>query len=159
MAESLCFDYLREHNIEIRVARIFNTYGPRMAKGDGRVVSNFICQSLSNESIKVFGDGSQTRSFCYVDDLIDGLLNFMESDFTGPINLGNPKDFSIFQLAEMIRNKVNNQLKIIHKPLPEDDPKQRKPDISQAKKILNWEPRVEIELGLDYTIKYFKNII
>ena len=122
VAESLCFDYLREHNVEIRIARIFNTYGPRMAKNDGRVVSNFICQSLLNESITVFGDGSQTRSFCYADDLIEGIIKIMESNFTGPINLGNPNDFSITQLAQIIKNKVNNKLKIIHKPLPEDDP-------------------------------------
>jgi len=159
VAESLCFDYLREHNIEIRVARIFNTYGPRMAKNDGRVVSNFICQSLLNESITVFGNGKQTRSFCYVDDLIEGILKIMESNLTGPINLGNPNDFSIFQLAQIVRSKVNKKINIIHKALPEDDPKQRKPDISRAKKFLKWEPTINLESGLNMTIEYFKSVI
>ena len=159
VAESLCFDYLRTHNLEIRIARIFNTYGPRMSKNDGRVVSNFICQSLMNKSITVFGEGNQTRSFCYVDDLIEGFLKIMESNSTGPINLGNPNEFTINELAKMIKNKINNKLKIIYKELPEDDPKQRKPDISKANKELNWEPIYNLDKGLDLTIKYFKNII
>ena len=159
VAESLCFDYLRTHNLEIRLARIFNTYGPRMAKNDGRVVSNFVCQSLLNESITIFGEGNQTRSFCYVDDLINGLLLIMDSNSTGPINLGNPNEFTINELAKIIKNKINNDLNIIYKPLPEDDPRQRKPDISRAKKELNWEPKHDINEGLDLTINYFKNII
>ena len=159
VAESLCFDYLRTHNLEIRVARIFNTYGPRMAKNDGRVVSNFICQSLLNESITIFGEGNQTRSFCYVDDLIEGFLKMMESNSSGPINLGNPNEFTINELAEMVKNKINKKLKIDYKPLPEDDPKKRKPDILKAKKELNWEPKCNINEGLDLTIKYFKGIV
>ena len=159
VAESLCFDYLRTHNLEIRVARIFNTYGPRMSKNDGRVVSNFVCQSLSNKSITVFGEGNQTRSFCYVDDLIDGLLKIMDSSCTGPINLGNPNEFTINELANMIKSKINNNLKITYKALPEDDPKQRKPDISKAKKELNWEAKYNLEKGLDLTIKYFESIL
>ncbi len=159
VAESLCFDYLRTHNLEIRVARIFNTYGPRMAKNDGRVISNFICQSLLNESITVFGNGNQTRSFCYVDDLIEGFLKIMDSNSTGPINLGNPNEFTINELANIIKNKINNKLKITYNDLPEDDPKQRKPDISKAKKELNWEPKQNLDKGLDLTISYFKSII
>ena len=159
VAESLCFDYLRTHNLEIRIARIFNTYGPRMSKNDGRVVSNFICQSLLNESITVFGEGNQTRSFCYVDDLIEGLLRIMDSNCTGPINLGNPNEFTINELANMIKSKINNELKITYKPLPEDDPKQRKPDISKAKKELKWEAKNDLDRGLDLTIDYFKSII
>jgi len=159
VAESLCFDYLRTHNLEIRIARIFNTYGPRMSKNDGRVISNFICQSLMNESLTVFGEGNQTRSFCYVDDLIEGFLKIMESNSTGPINLGNPNEFTINELAKMIKNKINNKLEITYKELPEDDPKQRNPDISKAKKELNWEPKHNLDKGLDLTIKYFKTII
>ena len=155
VAESLCFDYFRTHNVEIRIARIFNTYGPRMAKNDGRVVSNFICQSLLNKSITIFGDGNQTRSFCYVDDLINGLLEVMESNLTGPFNLGNPNEISIHELANKIKSKINNNLNIIHKPLPQDDPKQRNPDIKKAQEILNWEPKFDLDLGLDITIKYF----
>ena len=159
IAESLCFDYFRSHSLKIRVARIFNTYGPRMSKNDGRVVSNFICQSLLNESITIYGNGSQTRSFCYVEDLVEGLLRLMDSNSTGPINLGNPNEMSIKQLASKIRSEINNKVNIIHKPLPEDDPKQRKPDISRAKEILNWEPKFDLDTGLDSTIKYFKSII
>ena len=159
IAESLCFDYFRTHNVDVRIARIFNTYGPRMAKDDGRVVSNFVCQSLLNDSITVFGEGNQTRSFCYVDDLIDGLQKIMDSSFNGPINLGNPNELTINELASIVKNKINNKLKIIYKDLPEDDPIQRKPDISRAKKLLNWEPKVNLDLGLDLTIKYFKSII
>ena len=159
VAESLCFDYLRTHNLDIKVARIFNTYGPKMFKNDGRVVSNFICQSLLNESITVYGEGKQTRSFCYVDDLIEGFLKLMESNSTGPINLGNPNEFTIYELANIVRNKINNKLKITYKELPEDDPMQRKPDISKAKKELNWEPKYDLDKGLDLTIEYFKSII
>ena len=159
VAESLCFDYFRTHNVEIRIARIFNTYGPRMSKNDGRVVSNFICQSLLNESITIYGDGSQTRSFCYVDDLINGFLKLMESNVTGPINLGNPNELTIHKLANKIKSKIDNSLNIIHKPLPEDDPMQRNPDISRAKEILNWEPKFDLDMGLNSTIEYFKSII
>ncbi len=159
VAESLCFDYFRTHNLEIRIARIFNTYGPRMAKTDGRVVSNFICQSLLNESITVYGNGDQTRSFCYVDDLINGFLKLMESNVTGPINLGNPNEMTIHKLANKIKSKIDNNLNIIHKPLPNDDPKQRKPDITKAKEILNWEPKFDLDNGLDSTIEYFKSVI
>ena len=159
VAESLCFDYFRTHNVEIRIARIFNTYGPRMAKNDGRVVSNFICQSLLNKSITIFGDGNQTRSFCYVDDLINGLLEVMESNLTGPFNLGNPNEISIHELANKIKSKINNNLNIFHKPLPQDDPKQRNPDIKKAQEILNWEPKFDLDLGLDITIKYFTAVV
>tara|TARA_B100000161_G_C33520019_1_gene400629 strand:+ start:36 stop:965 length:930 start_codon:yes stop_codon:yes gene_type:complete len=159
VAESLCFDYLRTHNIEIRIARIFNTYGPRMAINDGRVVSNFICQSLLDESITIFGDGNQTRSFCYVDDLISGFLMLMESNCTGPLNLGNPNEISIHNLATRIKSKVKNSVNICHKPLPEDDPKRRKPDINKAKEILNWEPKYDLDLGLHLTIEYFKSVL
>ena len=159
VAESLCFDYFRTHNVEIRIARIFNTYGPKMSKDDGRVVSNFICQSLLNESITIYGDGNQTRSFCYVDDLINGFIKVMESNVTGPINLGNPNEITIYELANKIKSKIDNNLNIVHKPLPQDDPKQRNPDITKAKEILNWEPKYDLDLGLDLTIKYFKSII
>ena len=159
VAESLCFDYLRTHNVEIRIARIFNTYGPRMSKDDGRVVSNFVYQSLMNESITIFGEGNQTRSFCYVDDLIEGLIKIMNSNFTGPINLGNPNELTINELAKMVKNKINNKSNIIYKVLPEDDPLQRKPDISRAKRELNWEPKHDLDKGLDLTIDYFKSII
>ena len=159
VAESLCFDYFRTHNVEIRIARIFNTYGPKMSKNDGRVVSNFICQSLLNESITIYGDGNQTRSFCYVDDLINGFIKVMESNVTGPINLGNPNEITIYELANKIKSKIDNNLNIVHKPLPQDDPKQRNPDITKAKEILNWEPKFDLDLGLDLTIKYFKSIV
>ena len=159
IAESLCFDYFRTHNVQIGVARIFNTYGPRMAKNDGRVVSNFICQSLLGKPITIYGNGNQTRSFCYVEDLIEGLLKIMDSNSTGPINLGNSNEISIYKLASKIKSKINNNLNIIHKPLPEDDPKQRKPDLSRAKEILNWEPEFDLDIGLDSTIKYFKSVI
>ena len=159
VAESLCFDYFRTHNVEIRIARIFNTYGPKMSKDDGRVVSNFINQSLLNESITIYGDGNQTRSFCYVDDLINGFIKVMESNVTGPINLGNPNEITIYELANKIKSKIDNNLNIVHKPLPQDDPKQRNPDITKAKEILNWEPKFDLDLGLDLTIKYFKSIV
>ena len=159
IAESLCFYYFRTHNVEIRIARIFNTYGPRMAQNDGRVVSNFICQSLLNESITIYGDGNQTRSFCYVDDLINGFIKVMESNVTGPINLGNPNEITINQLANKIKSKIDDNLNIVHKQLPQDDPKQRKPDITKAKEILNWEPKFDLDLGLDLTINYFKRVV
>ena len=156
LAESLCFDYKRMHGVDIRIARIFNTYGPRMLPQDGRVVSNFIVQALGNKPISIYGDGSQTRSFCYVDDLIDGLIKLMNGNNSGPINIGNPKEFTILELANLIRGKVNPNLDLIYKKLPEDDPTQRKPLIEKAKKSLNWEPKISLEVGLDKTINYFK---
>lgn len=160
-AETLFFDYYRQHKLRIKVARIFNTYGPRMYPNDGRVVSNFIMQALNKEDITVYGDGSQTRSFCYIDDLIDGLIKLMDSadDFTGPVNLGNPKEFSILELAEMVIKLTNSKSKIVFKPLPSDDPMQRQPDITLAKEKLSWEPSVPLEAGLKNTIKYFKNLL
>jgi UDP-glucuronate decarboxylase len=160
-AETLFFDYHRQHNLEIKVARIFNTYGPRMHPNDGRVVSNFIVQALSGENITIYGDGSQTRSFCYVDDLIDGFVKLMASpkDITGPINLGNPEEFTMKELAEMIIKMTNSKSQIVFKTLPQDDPRQRKPDISLAKKTLNWEAKINLENGLEKTIKHFKNLI
>jgi len=160
-AETLFFDYHRQHNLEIKVARIFNTYGPRMHPNDGRVVSNFIVQALSGENITIYGDGSQTRSFCYVDDLIEGFVKLMASpkDITGPINLGNPEEFTMKELAEMIIKMTNSKSQIVFKTLPQDDPRQRKPDISLAKKTLNWEAKINLESGLEKTIKHFKNLI
>ena len=160
-AETLFFDYYRQHNLKIKVARIFNTYGPRMLPDDGRVVSNFIVQAIKGEDITVYGDGSQTRSFCYVDDMIDGLVNLMQSpdDFTGPVNLGNPIEFSILLLAEKIIEMTNSKSKIIFKELPSDDPRQRQPDITLARKALNWEPSVQMGNGLKMTIDYFKAFI
>jgi UDP-glucuronate decarboxylase len=159
-AETLFFDYYRQHKLNIRVVRIFNTYGPRMHPNDGRVVSNFILQALKNQDITVYGDGKQTRSFCYVDDLIEGLIGMMQTpdDFTGPVNLGNPQEYSILELAEKIIAHTRSKSKIIFKPLPEDDPLQRKPDIELAKDKLNWQPRTELEDGLKQTIKYFKTL-
>lgn len=159
-AETLFFDYHRQHKLKIKVARIFNTYGPRMHPNDGRVVSNFIIQALNGEDITVFGDGSQTRSFCYVDDLIDGLIKLMNSpdDFTGPANLGNPTEFSILELAEIIIKLTDSRSKIVFKSLPDDDPRQRQPDITLAKEKLNWQPPIVLEEGLIKTIEYFKGI-
>lgn len=157
-AETLFFDYHRQHNIDIKVVRIFNTYGPKMHPNDGRVVSNFIVQALQNENITIYGDGSQTRSFCYVDDLIDGLIKMMDSDIIGPVNLGNPEEFTIKKLAELVIKLTNSQSKIVCKPLPQDDPKQRQPDISIAKNILKWKPTVQLEEGLKKTIVYFQEI-
>jgi UDP-glucuronate decarboxylase len=159
-AETLFFDYHRQHGLRIKVARIFNTYGPRMHPNDGRVVSNFIMQALSGKDITVFGEGTQTRSFCYVDDLIDGLVGLMNSPdgFTGPVNLGNPHEFSILELAQKIIGLTGSSSKIIFEPLPSDDPRQRQPDISMAKNILGWEPAVALEDGLRKTIDYFKTI-
>jgi UDP-glucuronate decarboxylase len=157
-AETLFFDYHRENKIDIRVIRIFNTYGPRMHEADGRVVSNFIVQALRGQDITIYGDGSQTRSFCYVDDLIEGFLRFMaQTETVGPMNCGNPGEFTMRELAELTLNLVGGQSKIVHQPLPADDPKQRRPDITLAKKILGgWEPKVSLEEGLGRTIAYFK---
>ena len=155
-AESLFFDYYREYDVDIKVIRIFNTYGPNMAINDGRVVSNFIIQALQNKDITIYGDGRQTRSFQYVDDLIDGMIKMMNSKETGPINLGNPDEFTMIELAEKIIKLTNSKSKIIFKELPQDDPKQRKPDISLAKEKLNWQPKVKLEDGLVKTIEYFK---
>jgi UDP-glucuronate decarboxylase len=159
-AETLFFDYHRENNVDIRVVRIFNTYGPRMLPDDGRVVSNFIVQALKGEDITLYGDGSQTRSFCFVDDLIEAMIRTMEQDDTvGPVNIGNPVEFTIRELADAVLGKIKSASKIVEMPLPSDDPTQRKPDISLAKKILNWEPKVELSEGLDQTIPYFKERI
>lgn len=160
-AETLFFDYHRQHKVEIKVMRIFNTYGPRMNPDDGRVVSNFIVQALRGEPITIYGDGSQTRSFCYVDDLIDGMLKLMgsESDITGPINIGNPNEFTILELAEQVKELTGSASQIILKDLPSDDPRQRQPDISAAKKVLNWEPSIQLEQGLEKTIAYFKTVL
>ena len=160
-AETLFFDYHRQHKIKIKVARIFNTYGPRMHPDDGRVVSNFIVQALKNEPITVYGDGTQTRSFCYIDDMVDGLIKLMNSkdDFTGPVNLGNPSEFTILEFAEKVIKLTNSKSKIVFKPLPEDDPRQRQPDISLAKKELSWEPKVPLEEGLKLTIDYFRKVL
>ncbi|MBE0590530.1 MAG: SDR family oxidoreductase [Hydrogenophaga sp.] len=160
-AETLFFDYQRQHQVKIKVARIFNTYGPRMHPGDGRVVSNFIVQALRGEDLTIYGDGSQTRSFCFVDDLIEGLVRLMSSgdEVTGPINLGNPKEFTIRQLAETALRLVGGQSKLVYKPLPSDDPRQRQPDISLAKAVLNWQPQVQLEQGLDKTIDYFRRLL
>ena len=161
VAETLFYDYHRMHKLEIKVMRIFNTYGPNMNPRDGRVVSNFIVQALNNEDITIYGDGSQTRSFCYVDDLIEGMVRLMNSrpDFIGPVNIGNPGEFTIKQLAELVVNLTGSSSKLIYKPLPSDDPLQRKPVIEIAKKELDWEPTVPLEEGLKKTIEYFKTIV
>lgn len=160
-AETLFFDYRRQHNMQIKVARIFNTYGPRMLPDDGRVVSNFIVQALQGRDITIYGDGSQTRSFCFVDDLVDGLIRLMESDqeVTGPINLGNPGEFSINELAEKVVAITGTGSKVVYEALPQDDPTQRQPDISQAIKILGWEPEVALTEGLPLTVDYFSKTI
>ncbi len=157
-AETLFFDYNRQNSVEIKVVRIFNTYGPRMHPNDGRVVSNFIMQALRGEDITIYGDGQQTRSFCYVDDLIDGFMRMMDSpaDFTGPVNIGNPGEFTMLELAEKVIKIVGGKSKIVHLPLPSDDPKQRQPDISLARQKLSWEPKVSLEDGLKRTIEYFR---
>ena len=157
VAETLCSDYERIHGIDIRIMRIFNTYGPNMRFDDGRVISNFIVQALKNEKITLYGDGSQTRSFCYVDDLISGMILLMDSKYQKPINIGNPNEFSINDLANLIKELINPNLEFIFKELPQDDPKQRKPSIELAKKILKWEPKVELKDGLTKTIGWFKN--
>tara|TARA_Y100000589_G_C27145327_1_gene626520 strand:- start:584 stop:1468 length:885 start_codon:yes stop_codon:yes gene_type:complete len=156
IAETLCFDYKRMHDVEVRVMRIFNTYGPRMLPDDGRVVSNFIVQALRGESLTLYGDGQQTRSFCYVDDLIEGMIRLMNSDETGPVNIGNPTEFTIRQLAEIVRQKINPDLKFIREDLPQDDPTQRKPVIDLAMSLLGWQPKIALKDGLDSTIEWFK---
>jgi UDP-glucuronate decarboxylase len=159
-AETLFFDYHRQNRVNIRVVRIFNTYGPRMDPNDGRVISNFIVQALANNDITVYGRGEQTRSFCFVDDLIEGLVRMMNApdDFTGPVNMGNPDEFSILELAQMVIRLTGSRSKIIFEPLPQDDPLQRQPDISLAKERLNWEPTLNLEQGLKRTIEYFRTI-
>jgi UDP-glucuronate decarboxylase len=154
-------DYHRQNHVNIKIVRIFNTYGPRMAPDDGRVVSNFIVQALRGEDITVFGDGSQTRSFCYVDDMIDGLIRMMGTPkgFLGPVNLGNPAEFTILELAEILIRMTGSRAKIVFKPLPQDDPTQRKPDITLAQKKLGWQPRVPLKEGLAKTIEYFRGVI
>ena len=156
-AETLFFDYHRENKVDIRVVRIFNTYGPRMHPNDGRVVSNFIVQALRGEDITLYGDGTQTRSFCYVSDLIEGFLRLMaQTETVGPVNIGNPGEFTMRELAELTLKLVGGKSKIVHRPLPSDDPKQRQPDITLARKVLGWEPRVSLEQGLQHTIAYFR---
>ena len=157
VAETLCFDYHRQHNLEIRVARIFNTYGPRMLENDGRVVSNFIVQALRGKALTVYGQGQQTRSFCYVSDLVEGLIRLMNSDRTGPVNLGNPAEYTILQLAELIRDRIDPALPIEFRPLPQDDPRQRQPDITRAREWLGWRPTVPVQEGLDRTIADFRD--
>ena len=160
-AETLFFDYQRTHNLRIKVVRIFNTYGPRMAADDGRVVSNFIVQALRGEDLTVYGDGSQTRSFCYADDLVDGFIRLMNASdsVVGPINLGNPGEFTMIELAEKVLRLTGSKSKLIHMPLPQDDPKQRRPDITKAKQFLDWEPTIALEQGLERTIAYFRKVI
>lgn len=161
-AEAICFDYYRELDTQIKVVRIFNTYGPRMDMDDGRVVSNFIVQALKGDDITIFGDGSQTRSFCYVDDLVDALylmMNVSPDNFQGPVNIGNPGEFSMLELADKVISLTNSRSKIIHLPLPADDPTQRKPDISLAKSMFNWTPKINLMSGLKKTIAYFDNLI
>ena len=160
-AETLFFDYRRQHKLRIKVARIFNTFGPRMQPNDGRVVSNFIVQALLARDITIYGDGSQTRSFCYVDDMIDGLLNLMASDesVTGPINIGNPSEFSILELAKLIIDLTGSASHVVHRPLPENDPRQRRPDISLAQELLSWTPKVALKEGLVRTIAYFEKLV
>jgi UDP-glucuronate decarboxylase len=159
-AETLCVDYERQYSVDTRIVRIFNTYGPRMNKNDGRVVSNFIVQAIKGENLTIFGDGSQTRSFCYYTDLINGLIKMMNASKPSiPINIGNPREFTILELAQLVINKVNSGSKVCFSELPSDDPKQRKPDISAANNLLSWSPSVEIEEGLDSTIHFFKSIL
>lgn len=160
-AETLFFDYHRQNQVRIKVARIFNTYGPRMHPTDGRVVSNFIVQALKNQPITVYGDGRQTRSFCYVDDLINGLIKLMNTpdDFTGPVNIGNPGEFTMIELAELVIKLSGSKSKLVFNPLPPDDPKQRKPDIELANKVLGWQPTVKLEDGLRKTIDYFRKVV
>ncbi|HQQ21110.1 MAG TPA: NAD-dependent epimerase/dehydratase family protein, partial [Bacteroidales bacterium] len=160
-AETLFFDYHRQNQVKIKVVRIFNTYGPRMDRNDGRVISNFIVQALQNQEITIFGTGEQTRSFCYVDDLIDGLIKMMNSpeELCGPINMGNPGEFTMNQLAHLIIKMTGSKSKIVYHPLPEDDPMRRQPDISKAKSYLNWEPTTPLKEGLSRTIEYFKTIL
>lgn len=159
VAETLMMDYHRQNNVDTRIIRIFNTYGPNMAKNDGRVVSNFIVQALNNEDITIYGDGSQTRSFCYVDDLINGMISLMnKDDYFEPVNVGNDAEFTILELAELVIKLTNSNSKIIHKPLPSDDPIKRKPDLTRARTVLGYEPTVKLEDGLKKTIKYFESL-
>ena len=160
-AETLFFDYQRTHKLRIKVVRIFNTYGPRMAADDGRVVSNFIVQALRGEDLTVYGDGSQTRSFCYADDLVEGFMRLMNSDesVVGPVNMGNPGEFTMIELAERVLRLTGSKSKLVFMPLPQDDPKQRQPDITRAKELLHWEPTVALEQGLERTIAYFRTVI
>lgn len=158
-AETLCFDYMRSNNVDVRVVRIFNTYGPGMHPYDGRVVSNFIVQALNNEDITIYGDGSQTRSFCFVEDLVEGLVQFMyQDDFKGPMNLGNPNEFTVKELAEIVVEVTGSKSKIVYMPLPGDDPKQRRPDITKAKAKLGWEPRIQLREGIGRTAEYFRRL-
>jgi len=159
IAETLCFDYQRMHETEIRVMRIFNTYGPRMLPDDGRVVSNFIVQALRGQPLTLYGDGNQTRSFCYVDDLVEGMIRLMNGDKTGPINIGNPNEFTIRQLAELVRDQINPNLELINKPLPQDDPLQRQPVIDLARRELGWEPKIPLAEGLQPTIDWFRKAL
>lgn len=161
-AETLFMDYYREHNVKAKIVRIFNTYGPRMAINDGRVVSNFIVQALQGKNITVYGDGHQTRSFCYVDDLLDAMqamMNYPDDDFIGPVNIGNPGEFTMWELAEKVIKLTGTKSQILQQPLPLDDPKQRRPDITKAKQMLNWEPTITLEQGLEKTIDYFRKIV
>ena len=160
-AETLFFDYNRQHDVDIRVARIFNTYGPRMSPNDGRVISNFIVQALQGNDITIYGDGTQTRSFCFVEDLIEGIVTFMDSDKTGPgpVNLGNPVEFTMLEVAELVLELVGGPSRIIHMPLPSDDPTRRRPDISYARKTLDWEPQTPLKEGLEHTISYFRDVL
>lgn len=158
-AETLFFDYHRKHHVPIRVARIFNTYGPRMHPNDGRVVSNFIVQALHNQPITIYGDGTQTRSFCYVDDLIEAAIRLMNSSITGPVNIGNPTEFSVLDLANRVIALTGSRSPIVHKPLPLDDPKQRRPDIAKARQLLDWEPHIALDEGLKATIAYFEKCL
>ena len=160
-AETLFFDYKRTHDLKIKIVRIFNTYGPRMAADDGRVVSNFIVQALKGQDLTIYGDGSQTRSFCYADDLVEGFMRLMNSgdDVVGPINMGNPGEFTMMELAEKVIRLTGSKSKLIHMPLPQDDPKQRRPDIAKAKQLLDWEPTVALEQGLERTIEHFKGVV
>ena len=160
-AETLFFDYYRQHDLNIKVARIFNTYGPKMSPNDGRVISNFIVQALNDEPITIYGEGKQTRSFCYVDDLVEAITQLMETEkgFVGPVNLGNPNEFSILELAELVKDITNSNSKLVFKKLPDDDPQQRQPDITLANEKLNWSPKIELRNGLKETIKYFENLI
>ena len=158
VAETLMLDYHRQNKVDIRIARIFNTYGPRMAKDDGRVVSNFIVQALENKNITVYGDGKQTRSFCYVSDMVNGLIQLMESSILSPVNLGNPGEFTVLELAQKVLKMTKSRSKIIYKPLPQDDPKVRCPDIRKANKELGWEPKISLDQGLPKTVDYFRSI-
>lgn len=158
-AETLFVDYKRKHNVDAKIIRIFNTYGPKMALNDGRVISNFIVQALRNEDITIYGDGSQTRSFCFVYDMIEGIIKMMNSDISGPINLGNPAEYTMLELSDKIIELTESTSKIIFKPLPQDDPKKRQPDITKAKDMLNWKPNFALETGLQHTINYFREIL